>query len=281
MDSALFSFWWFDIAFAHIILTLGFFISVWLLSRTVHEKKLSLTFLSDHIVLFSLSALVMGRAGATFFIYPAISEKMLMASEFPEKALIFIESFASFWHGGIDIFWAVGSFLLVFMILCTRKNEHPLAWLDAFSLPTVLFLIFFSIAAFFAGWNYGSPVSEGYWLATSYPDNNEIQYSGSIHPVQLYAASLFFILFIISARIWSKKIREEWPSGIFGGILISSLFFLLSFLEFFRGDISYMVLNFFPLPSLVFFGTGLSLIIFMIVRGHFHVLSQFKKIISQ
>jgi len=281
MDSALFSFWWFDIATAHIILLFGFFTALWLLTRTVHEKKLSLTFLSDHILLFSLVGIFMGRVGATLFIYPAISEKMLLVSTFSEKARIFIESFLSFWHGGIDVFWAIGSFLLVFMGLCSRKNEHPLSWLDAFSLPTILFFIFFSIAAFFAGWNYGSPVSENYWLAISYPDNNEIQYSGSIHPVQLYAASLFFILFVVSARIWNKKIREEWPSGIFGGILISSIFFILSFLEFFRGDISYMVLDFFPLPSLVFFGMGLSLIIFMIIRGHFHIISQFKKIISQ
>ncbi len=281
MGSTLFSFWWFDIALAHIILTVGFFIATLLLTRTVHEKKLSLAFLSDHIALFSLSMLFMGRVGETLFIYPAISEKMFMASNFTDKALIFAESFFSFWHGGINIAWAIGSFLIVFMILCTMKNEHPLAWMDAFSLPLVVFLIIFSIAAFFAGWNYGSPVSDNYLLAISYPNNNEIQYSGSIHPVQLYSTFLFFILFIFSSQVWNKKIREEWPNGIFGGILISSLFFILFFLEFFSGDTSYMVLEIIPINSIIFFGIGISIIIFMIIRGHFHVISQFKKIISQ
>ncbi len=281
MSSTLFSLWWFDFSLAHIIVTLGFFISLWLLTRTVHEKKLSLHFLSDHLTLFSLSALFMGRVGAVLFIWPAISEKMLMAPNFLEKLQIFITSFFSFWHGGIDVVWAIAGFLLVFLLFCSLKNEHPLSWLDAFSLPTVIFVIFFSIASFFAGWNYGSPVSDGYWFAISYPDNNEVQYSGSIHPVQLYAAFLFFVLLLVAIRIWSKKIREEWPSGIFGGILISSIFFILSFLEFFRGDGAYKLFDFFPMPSIIFFGIGFGIIIFMLARGHFHTLGQVKKIISQ
>lgn len=281
MNSFLFSLGWVEIKSANIIVLLGFLVSLWILTRTVHEKKLSLKFLSDHLFLFSITSLLVGRMGALLMIYPAISEKMLFDETWQEKSFTLLESFFSFWHGGINVFWAIGSFLFIFLLLCSIKNEHPLAWLDAFSLPTVAFLIFFSVASFFGGWNYGKPVSENFPFGIRYENNNHVIYSGEIHPVQLYAALLFFFLFIISFKIWGKKVRESWPNGIFGGILLSSLFFLLSFLEFFRGHTPHLIFEVFPISSLIFFGFGFIILIFMIARGHFHVFSQFKKIISQ
>jgi hypothetical protein len=281
MGSYLFSWNFVDIASANVIILIGFIFSIWLLTRTVHEKKLSLTFLNDNLLIFTLTTLIIGRIGAVWFIYPAISEKMFSATGVFDKTLIFIKSFFAFWHGGIEIFWAVGAFLFIFLFLCTLKNEHPLSWLDAFSLPFLLFLIFFSVASFFGGINYGTPVGEETWYSVTYDHMNSVQYSVPVHAVQLYAATLFFILFVIAWKIWGKKIRESWPSGIFGGILISSVFFILSFLEFFRGEVSYLLFDFFPISALILFTFGISIISFMIIRGHFHVLRKFRKIISQ
>jgi len=279
-DPSIFSFGYFDFTFSLFLSILGGIGAGWILSRTAHEKKLSLKFLSDNILVFFFSALTIGRLGTLFLPFSyVVAEKRLLAEHWYEKFWVYIQSFFSFWHGGIDVVWGLGGFLLVFLIFCAVKNEHPLAWMDSFSLPSLFFLIWYSISNFFSGTNYGRPLSEDSWIAVHY-NMIGVKYSGAIHPVQIYEAILFFIIFFIAWKIWGRVIDHKWPNGIFGGITISSMFFTLGFLEFFRWDATTEVsFGFFPTQSLVLFFISLSIFLFMVWRGHFWVFTRFKSII--
>lgn len=279
MQNNIASFQFFEITFSLLFTFFGAAISIWLLSRTVHEKKLSLRFLSDHIVLFSISALVVGRMG--IFLFPlsyAVSENVFAAEFWYEKTWIYIKSFLSFWHGGIDLIWALGGFLIIFLFLCMIKNQKPLSWMDAFSLPSVLFFIFYALGTFFSGQNYGKPIPESSfpWPSVQY-NLLDVQYSGPIHPVQLYEAILLIILLVCAWILWNKSIQHNWPNGIFGGFILSSLFFILFLLEFLRWNSSAsLIFDFIPTQGLILFGLGFGIILFMIWNGHFWVFSRFK-----
>ena len=278
MHSIGFSIGIFEITLSLFVTFIGAIFWIWMLTRTVHEKNLSLRFLSDHIILFSAVALFTGRLGVVLFpLWHGIQEKMLEAPDFFIKTWVFIKSFFSFWHGGIDLIWAIGGLILVFLLLCGIKNEHPLSWMDAFSLPSVFFLIFYSLGTFFSGKNYGRPVSEDFWLSVSY-DLKDVQYSGPVHAVQIYESILLLSLFFIAWRLWDKSLSHNWPSGIFGGIILSSMFLLLGLLEFLRWDtISYV----FPSTALIFFSVACTILLFMFWRGHFWVFSRFKTKFSE
>lgn len=277
MQNVLFSYGIFEITLSLLFSFIGGLISVWMLSRTVHEKKLSLQFLADHILLFSISALVMGRLGV--FLFPlsfVVSEKVYGATLWYEKVWEYLSIFFSFWQGGINLIWSLAGFLLTFLILCLFKNQHPLSWMDAFSLPAVFFLIFYAIGTFFSGENYGKPVPEDFILSTHY-NIQTVQYSGSIHPVQLYEAIGFLILFFIAWKMWEKYISQNWPSGIFGGIILSSMFFILFALEFLRWDTkSHQIISFIPDQGVVFLSVAMTILLFMFWKGHFWVFSRFK-----
>lgn len=279
-DPSLFSFGYFDFTLSLFLSFLSGILALWILTRTAHEKKLSLKFLSDHLVMFTISSLFFGRLGIMLLPFSyAIAEKRILAEHWYEKIWVYIESFFSFWHGGIDVLWALGGFLSVFLLYCALKNEHPLAWMDAFSLPAIFFLIIYSFSNFFSGTNYGRPISENSWFAVHY-DMIGVKYSGAIHAVQLYEAILCSILFFFAWKMWGRSIDHKWPNGIFGGMALSSLFFLLGLIEFFRWDAHVEVsFGFLPTQSLILFSFAIGIILFMTWRGHFWVFSRFKSII--
>lgn len=279
-DPSIFSFGYFDFTVSLLLSLLGTIFSLWILTRTTHEKKLSLKFLSDHILFFSITSLFLGRLGILLFPFSyALAEKRLLADHWYEKIWVYIQGFFSFWHGGIDVVWALSGFLFAFLFFCALQNEHPMAWMDAFSLPAIFFLIWYSFSSFFSGTNYGKPISEDAWFAIQY-NMIGVKYSGAIHPVQLYEVFLFSILFFIAWKLWGNVITQKWPNGIFGGIILASMFFILGFLEFFRWDATVeLSLGFLPTQALILFVLAFSIILFMIWRGHFWVFTRFKSII--
>lgn len=257
-----------------IFVVLGILFSSWLLARTAHEKGLSLQFFGSHFFVFFFISLFLGRIGAVVTtIWSTIQEKLMRADGGIDFAWIIVRDFLSLWHGGIDFFWATGGFALVFLFFCAYKNEHPLRWLDAFSLPIILFLVFYEVGGFFSGWNYGSPVSEAFPFSVSY-DMITVRYSGPVHPVQLYAALFFFSTFSFGVYLWAKKIKERWKSGIFGGMILSFIFLGNGFLDFFRGETGLLLFSFFPLSQFLYFGFSIVILSFMFWRGHFSVLSR-------
>ncbi len=276
MQNLLFSFGIFEITASLIVTMLGFFLSLWMLTRTVHERKLSLLFLSDNILMLSLSALFIGRLGVLLtdlaFI---VSEKTFEVSSWYEKLWVKIEIFFAFWQGGIALIWALAGFLIVFLLLCFIKNEKPLSWLDVFALPMVSFLAFYSLGEFFSGDRYGKPAPDGFPLTVSY-NQQGVQFSGEVFPVQFYEAILLLVLFFFAYTLWEKYIDESWPDGIVGGVVLSSLFFILFLLEFLRWGSTADILGFIPFEGFLLLMISVGILFFMFYRGHFWFFSRFK-----
>ncbi|MEI7510892.1 MAG: prolipoprotein diacylglyceryl transferase family protein [Candidatus Peregrinibacteria bacterium] len=258
------------------VLLIGIMISSWMLARTVHEKKLSIRFLNDYFLLYLVVGVLMGRAGAVLDIWPTISENMMHTAGTGEAVLVFLRDTVSFWQGGVDFLWAGIGFFITFLVLCFLRNENILSWLDAFSLPLLLLFVFLEIGSFLAGWDYGAPVDENFIFAISY-DLTDVRYSGYIHPVQLYAAIAFGLLFVGGMVLWSEKLEKQWQSGIFGGIFLSATFMVNGILEFFRGEKGTLLFNdSVPLSQLLSFGLGILIFSFMIWKGHFQVFSKLR-----
>ena len=166
-------------------------------------------------------------------------------------------------------------FLFVFLVLCFIKNEKPLSWLDAFSLPSVAFLAFYSFGEFFSGENYGKPAPEGFPLTVSY-NLTDVQFQGAMFPVQVYEAMLLVILFFFAYSLWEKYIDESWPNGIVGGVVLSALFFVLFLLEFLRWGAGPDILGFIPIEGFLLLMVSFGILLFMFLRGHFWFFSRFK-----
>ncbi len=276
MQNLLFTVGIFEITASLLFTMLGFFISVWMLTRTVHERQLSLLFLSDNLMLLSVSALFAGRLGVVLTdLAFVISEKILEVSHWYEKLWIKIEVFFAFWQGGIDLIWALAGFFLIFLLLCFVKNERPLSWLDVFALPSVFFLACYSFGEFFSGENYGKPAPEGFPLTVSY-NKIGVQFSGEVFPVQFYEAILLLLLFFFAYSLWEKYIDESWPNGIVGGVVLSVLFFILFLLEFLRWGATPDILGFIPIEGFLLLMISFGILLFMFLNGHFWFFSRFK-----
>ncbi|HID92037.1 TPA: prolipoprotein diacylglyceryl transferase [Candidatus Gracilibacteria bacterium] len=276
MQNFLLSFGIFEITVSLILTIFGFSLSFLMLTRTVHERKLSLLFLSDNIILLTLFSMFFGRLGIFLTdLAFVVSEKVFEVSHWYEKFWVKIEVFFAFWQGGINLIWALAGFLFVFLILCFIKNEKPLSWLDAFSLPFVWFLIFYSLGEFFSGENYGKPAPDGFPLTASY-NLRDVQYQGEVFPVQVYEAVLLLVLFFFAYSLWEKYIDESWPNGIVGGVVLSALFFVLFLLEFLRWGATPDVLGFIPIEGFLLLMVSFGILLFMFFRGHFWFFSRFK-----
>jgi len=276
MQNLLFSFGIFEITASLILTMMGFFLSVWILTRTVHERKLSLLFLSDNILMLSLASLFIGRLGILFTdLSFVIAEKTFEVSHWYEKLWVKIEVFFAFWQGGIDLIWALAGFFGVFLVLCLLKNEKSLSWLDAFALPSVSFLVFYSLGEFFSGNGYGKPAPDGFPFTVSY-NTQGIQFSGEVFPVQFYEAVLLLLLFFFAYSLWERYIDESWPNGIVGGVVLSALFFVLFLLEFLRWGAQPDILGFIPIQGFLLLMVSLGILLFMFFQGHFWFFSRFK-----
>jgi prolipoprotein diacylglyceryltransferase len=250
-----------------IIFTGGVIVSAWILTRMVHEKGLSLAFLSDRLILFGLVSFVFGRIGAmgrfwSYFTVPYAE------TSFSSEVILFLKKFFLFWHGGIDAFWTGIGFLLIFFTIAFLRKESLWKWLDAFVLPTIVLLMFWELGAFFSGWDYGRPVQENFPIGVTY-DLQSVRYSVPLHPVQLYSFFYFAILLVFGFPLWRKHFLKR--DGTFFGMMTLLVFLGNGILEFFRGDPTPLVdLAFFEMrfPQLMSFIIVIILLFFLIFHTH-------------
>ncbi len=250
-----------------VIFLFGVILCTWMLTRTVHEKGLSLSFLNDKLILFAIGGFLAGRLGAMgrFWSY---FEEDYEGTGLGEQSIVFFKKFFIFWHGGLDPFWTGIGFLFLFLVIAVVKKENYWKWFDAFVLPTLLLLMFWNIGAFFSGWDYGRPVSENFPFGVTY-NMMEVRYSVPVHPVQLYSFFYFFLLFIVGLKWWYKHFSKK--DGTFFGTVVLFVFIGNGILEFFRGDTTTMInLQFFEMriPQFASFLLAFFSIFFLIFHTH-------------
>ncbi len=232
----------FIISTGGLIVFFGILIAALVLIRTVRDEEVSLKFLSDHLFFFVFLPLFFGRLGAFLAMWPAF-QRRLSDDLFQNLGEIF-RGFFLIGDGGLKADWAVGGFFLVFLLLAAWKKQKHFAWLDAFILPGILISVFVSIGGYISGWNYGSPAPD--WLPFPFTveyDLQDVRYSGSLYAIQLYSATLAFLLFFVGRRMWHHKIWRKWVAGKFFATMLFFFGIFNGFLEFFRGDAAQMVFD--------------------------------------
>lgn len=163
--------------------------------RYIEKHKMSLVFLAKYFLPVLFSALLFGR----LLTFALNFEKY---SNFP-LTLLYL------WDLDFNFFGLLFGAFFILYILCKRHHEDFWAWLDVIILSSLAMLIFVHIGFFFSGHYYGLPTNLFWGIPF---EANHIPYTTPIHPTQLYAALLSFVLLIQGV----KKSKRTHLSGLVG-----------------------------------------------------------------
>lgn len=254
----------FIISVGGLIVFLGTLLASWTLIRTVRDEEVSLKFLSDHLPLFVVVPLFLGRFGAFLSLWKSI--QLRLSDDFPTAVMEILWAFLYIGDGGIRADWALGGFFVTFLILAFWRKQKTFAWLDAFILPGIVISLFVSLGGYISGWGYGRPSPE--WLSFPFAveyNLQDVRYSGKLYAVQMYTAVLSAIIFLVGWRLWQRKIWRRWRPGKFFAVMVFFLGIGNSFLEFFRGDAVPIILGM-RLPQILGFAIALCALFFLLLR---------------
>ena len=195
----------------------GIYISLVVLEKQHKYFKANPNDLSNLIFVYLLSTIVIGRF-AYLLKYPSI---------LVENPL----SIVSLNPNLIDFPSGLILSILVALIYLQKKKMNLKEVLDSYSIPFLVFLVFFFFAQFSSGNLFGKP-SDLPW---------SIQLWGTTrHPLQLYY--VFGLIPIILVMV--KELKTRHNPGLFFVKSIALLSFLVVFLDYFNGDPKNMVGNF-------------------------------------
>jgi len=176
----------------NIVLALGFLFSGAFLIKYTNRRMMDLSFLSRQVLGIFIGTLVVGRI---FYIF----ENLSFFRANPLLALFF-------WDLKFSFFGIVCGLVALLYYRTRGTQEDFWAWLDASAFFLLMMLIFVNIGHFFSGTDYGIPTDLPWAISF---DASNIPFVSPIHPTQLYAAFLAFV-------IWAYGTKRAKRIHIFG-----------------------------------------------------------------
>jgi len=220
------------IASFHLMLALAFIITMIVLVRFIHLKKLKLSFFVNHFIHFLFIPLAAGRL-LYFFEHFSIFKSNLLQ-------IFFV------WDMGFSVFGLFYGVILVLYWLTKRKQEDFWGWLDAITISGLMGLVFIHIGHFLNGTHYGKPTELPWGIAF---DTISIPFINPIHPTQIYSALLSFFIFSYAMR----KVKRTHLPGIVGTLSIMLYSLGALGIDFLHGSPStYAKINYIIISSLAF-----------------------------
>lgn len=206
-------------------LALAFFVGVWNFYRRVQQKEFSVDFFLHHFWRWVLGGIFLGRVFALFFLPSIFSHYGIF-------------SFFAFWEGELHY---LGTFLGFLITMYFDLKKHKLdffKWLDL-SIPSVfLSLLIIDLGQFLTGSIYGKETGLPWGI---YYETFGVELLNSLHPVSIYAFMAHFLMLN-----WVRK-KERKFNKFPGKLSLNAGIFIFSFdffLQFFRGDATIFVLDF-------------------------------------
>ncbi len=201
--------------------------------RHLSEKETSTeaVILTDRLLWFMLLGGIIGARLAHVFIY----DWALYKNHPWDIFKIWEGGLAS--HGG-----AVGGLIALFLYKLSIRKKFPelsfIRLLDIVSIPTALIGCFIRIGNFFNQEILGTPTTVPWAVVFGHP----FDHTASVprHPVQLYEAAAYFLLFIFLWRLWKAKSDSLRP-GIISGLFFMLLFTARFFIEFVKSPQSQVI----------------------------------------
>ena len=198
----------------NIVLAFAFLFTGAFAIRFVTRQKLNISFLARSILIIFAAMIVGGRLLYVIEHWPMFRSGLIYA--------LYI------WDLHFSFFGVLYG-LIVSLLFLSRKNDEDFwSWFDVGALSTVFAMIFLHIGHFLNGTNYGLPTDLPWSISF---DVQNIPFVNPIHPTQIYAALLAFIIFIYSL----KKSRRTHLSGVAGNIAIMLYSLSMLGLDFLRG----------------------------------------------
>lgn len=204
----------------NVILAFAFLISGAFAIRYAHRQMLNISFMS-HNFIFVILAMIIG--GRLFYIF----ENLKLFTANPVYTFFI-------WDLNFSFFGVLCGIVIAFIILTVKAKEDLWAWLDIASLSVILAMIFIHIGHFFNGTHYGMPTDLPWGIAF---DTQNIPYLNPIHPTQIYAFLLAFIIFIYAL----KKSRRVHLSGVVGMLALMLYSLGMLGIDFLHGNGSFYV----------------------------------------
>jgi len=235
---------WYGILFA-----LAFITSYWILSKMLkHEKQDDK--LMDSLLMYAIVGTVVGaRLGHCLFYEPGYY------LSHPLEIL-------KIWKGGLASHGASIGMLIGFYLF-SKKYKKPFLWtMDRVVIVVALGGAFVRMGNLMNSEIFGHVTSLpwGFYFVNSYDPNLA---TDPRHPTQIYEALSYFIIFLITYRMYWKADGKPTPGKIFGWflILLFSVRFLIEFLKEPQvGFEEHMILNMGQILSIPFILAGIILL---------------------
>jgi phosphatidylglycerol:prolipoprotein diacylglycerol transferase len=182
-----------------------------LFGSALASPKQTAYLLTDRLCWFTVIGTIVGaRLGAVFFYdWPYFSQHP-------------IEIF-KVWHGGLASHGgALGVMLALFLYVKYIQRWIPqltfLHLLDFVAIPSALTACFIRLGNFMNQEIVGTPTTQPWGVLFGHPAENVTAVAR--HPVQLYEAAAYLMIFVILWRLWKNKHLEEQPGALVGLLFI-------------------------------------------------------------
>lgn len=190
--------------------------------------------LTDRLTWFVVLGIILGaRLGHVFFYdWPYFSRHPGEIFDISEGGLTGLAS-----HGG-----AIGILLAILLFRLTIRKKFPelTFWtiVDTVAVPTALAGAFIRLGNFFNQEILGTPSQLPWAVIFGHPADRSIPQPR--HPVQLYEALTYIVLFFMIFSVW-KWTKARWKPGYITGLFFILLFTTRFFLEFFKTSQSQVI----------------------------------------
>lgn len=210
---------WYGLFFA-LGFYIGYFIVRWMF-RIEHKDEHHLNSL---LVAMVLGAVVGARLGHCLFYEPDYY------FSHPLQIL-------AIWRGGLASHGAAVGILLAIYLYSRKRPDQPYLWvMDRIVVPTALGGCFIRIGNLFNSEILGLPTTVPWAFIFPNPEdapNPFSSYQGPRHPVQLYEAIAYLLIYILLLMIY-RHWRAQTPRGYLLGVFLTTVFAARFFLEFFK-----------------------------------------------
>jgi phosphatidylglycerol:prolipoprotein diacylglycerol transferase len=200
---------------------IAFIAGVFIFTYLAKKKRLNMSFIYNHSFAIFLSTIIGARL---FFV---LSNFQLYFTEFSPQSLL---SVLYIWDKGLSLTGAIAGLVFSIVYYSYRNNEQTTKWLDILTISIIAAMGIGHIGTFLDGSFYGKETDLPWGMVFESPS---IKYAVPIHPVQLYAAILSFLIAFILYIIYKKNIYKKGFITITGMLSYFLMIFLLGFL---RGD---------------------------------------------
>lgn len=219
MKPVLFTLGPFNVYSFGIFLVISFIVSTFIIWKYGREDLKEEEYI-DAFLMTSIIALISARVGYILFHpddFGLNILKYVLVREAPGLSF-----FSGFFGGSLYLWW-----------LALREKFSLSHLADIFSIASCIFISLAKIGEMLGGAGYGRET--GFILGIKI-----IGLPGRHHPVELYEAFSYFLVFIILLIVYNKTKREKWPNGSVFNLFIFSLSIIIFLLEFLKSETLYL-----------------------------------------